>query len=302
MRRAWKIAAAAVLATGLATPLAAQGGVLNRLGRAARGAATGSFAIGLDKEREIGRNVAATVIGRWSVSSNAALNDYVNLVGTVVAQQSPRYTEVPFRFAVLETDEVNAFAAPGGYIFVTRGALEMMESEAELAGVLAHEVAHVDQKHVLESMRKGNMLNGARNEADLTGDAMDLVTKQITGVIFTGLARPDEMEADSLGMLYAAAAGYRPDGLLSFVRKLQAGESNERRRGLISDLKATHPAPADRIAALERQAAAAGLSPTSGQLLADRFRRFVGGGQAPAPAQPAAHPAARPATRPRSRH
>jgi predicted Zn-dependent protease len=297
MRRSLKIAAAAVLAAGFASPLAAQG-IVGRLGRAVRGAAVGSFSIGLDKEREIGRNVAATVAGRWPVSGNTALNDYVNMVGTVVAQQSPRNTEVPFRFAVLDTDEVNAFAAPGGYIFVTRGALEMMESEAELAGVLAHEVAHVDQKHVLESMRKGNMLNSARSEADLNGFLMDQVAGQLTSLIFTGLAKPDEMESDSLGMLYATAAGYRPDGLLSFVRKLQSGESNERRRRFLSDLKATHPAPAERIAALERQIAAAGLNPASGQLLADRFRRNVGGGQPAAAAHPAARPAGRPRTRP----
>jgi len=298
MRRVLKMAAAAVLAAGFASPLAAQG-IVGRLGRAARGAAMGSFSIGLDKEREIGRNVAATVAGRWPVSDNEALNGYVNLVGTVVAQQSPRNSEVPFRFAVLDTDEVNAFAAPGGYIFVTRGALEMMESEAELAGVLAHEVAHVDQKHVLESMRKGNMLNSARSEADLNGVLMDALAGQLTSLIFTGLAKPDEMESDSLGMLYAAAAGYRADGLVNFVRKLQSGEGNERRRQVLSDLKATHPAPAERIAALERQSAAASLNAGSGQLLADRFRRYVGGAQPAAPAQPAARPAARPRSRPR---
>lgn len=286
MRRALVIAAAGLMAASFALPLAAQGGVLGRLGRVAGGAAAGSFGIGLQKEREIGRNVAATVAGRWPVMNNAALNDYVNMVGTVVAQQSPRYTEVPFRFAVLDTAEINAFAAPGGYIFVTRGALEVMENEAELAGVLAHEVAHVDQRHVLESMRKANMLQGARSEADLDGFLMDQLAGQLTSLIFTGLAAPDEMESDSLGMLYAAAAGYRPDGLLSFVRKLQSGENNERRRGLLADLKATHPDAAGRIAALERQAAAASLNVASGQLLADRFRRHV-----------AAPPAARPAGR-----
>lgn len=275
MNRMISFAAAGVMAVALASPAVAQGGIVNRLGRAAGGAAAGSFAIGLDKERDIGRNVAATVIGRWHVVNTPALNDYVNLVGTVVAQQSPRFTEVPFRFAVLDTDEVNAFAAPGGYIFVTRGALDMMESEAELAGVLAHEVAHVDQKHVLESMRKTNMLQGARSEADLNGFLMDQVAGQLTGIIFTGLAKPDEMESDSLGMLYAAAAGYRPDGLLSFVRKLQTGDSNERRRRVLSDLKATHPDAAERIAALQRQATAASLNLASGQLLADRFRRYV---------------------------
>lgn len=293
MRRMLSLAAAAVLAAPLAAPLAAQGGILNRLRRAAGGAAASSFAIGLDKEREIGRNVAATVVGRFHVVNNAALNDYVNLVGTVVAQQSPRYTEVPFRFAVLDTDDINAFAAPGGYIFVTRGALEMMESEAELAGVLAHEVAHVDQKHVLESMRKANMLQGARSEADMNGFLMDQLTSQLTSLIFTGLARPDEMESDSLGMLYATAAGYRPDGLLSFVRKLQAGESNEGRRGRLADLKATHPDVGERIAALERQATAAHLNLASGQLLAERFRRFVGGGPPAQPAQQNARPATR---------
>ncbi|HET7229664.1 MAG TPA: M48 family metalloprotease [Longimicrobium sp.] len=293
MRRALTFAAAGVLAATLAAPLAAQGGILNRLGRAAGGAAAGSFGIGLDKEREIGRNVAATVAGRWHVLNNAALNDYVNLVGSVVAQQSPRYTEVPFRFAVLDTDEINAFAAPGGYVFVTRGALEMMESEAELAGVLAHEVAHVDQKHVLESMRKANMMQGARSEADLNGFLMDQLAGQLTGLIFMGLAKPDEMEADSLGMLYATAAGYRPDGLVSFVRKLQSGDTNERRRRFLSDLKASHPDAAERIAALERQAAAANLNPASGQLVADRFRRFVHGNQPAQPARPNARPAAR---------
>jgi len=293
MRRAMTLAAAGVLAASLAAPLAAQGGILNRLGRAAGGAAASSFGIGLAKEREIGRNVAATVAGRFGVVNNAALNDYVNMVGTVVAQQSPRYTEVPFRFAVLDTPDINAFAAPGGYIFVTRGALEMMESESELAGVLAHEVAHVDQKHVLESMRKANMMQGARSEADLNGFLMDQLTSQLTSLIFTGLAKPDELESDSLGMLYATAAGYRPDGLLSFVRKLQAGETNERRRGLLSDLKATHPDPAERIAALERQATAASLNLTSGQLLAERFRRFVGGGQPAQPVQPNPRPATR---------
>lgn len=285
MRRVLSIAAAALLAASLAGPVAAQG-ILGRVARAAGGAAAGSFGIGLQKEREIGRNVASVVAGRWNVVNNAALNDYVNMVGTVVAQQSPRYTEVPFRFAVLDTAEVNAFAAPGGYIFVTRGALELMENESELAGVLAHEVAHVDQKHVLESMRKANMLQGARSEADLDGFLMDQLAGELTSLIFTGLATEDELESDSLGMLYAAAAGYRADGLLSFARKLQAGETNERRRGLLADLKATHPDAAQRITAMERQLTAAGMNATSGQLLAERFRRHVAG-------QPAARPGRR---------
>jgi len=276
MRRAILIAAVAALAVpALGTRTAAQRGILGTVRRAAQGAAVGSFAIGVDKEREIGRGVAATVAGRWHVSSDAALNDYVNLVGTVVAQQSPRFTELPFRFAVLDTDEINAFATPGGYVFVTRGALELMESEAELAGVLAHEVAHVDQKHVLDQLRKQNMLAGAQSEADLNGFLLDQAVGRLTGVIFTGVGRENELESDSIGMVYAAAAGYRPDGLVTFVRRLQQNESNPRRGRFLAELKVTHPEPAVRVAALERQAAAEHLDFNSGQLLADRFRRFV---------------------------
>jgi len=275
MRRIHTLLSAPLLAAVLAVPARAQGGILNRLGGAARGAAAGSFAMSLDKERQIGREVAGVVTGRWHPVTNAALTDYVNLVGTVVAQQSPRYTELPFRFAVLDTDEINAFATPGGYVFVTRGALDLMESEAELAGVLGHEIAHVDQKHVLEQVRKGNMITGAASEADLNGPVLDRAIEQLTSLIFKGVGREAELESDSLGMLYAAAAGYRPDGLLTFVRKLQTNDSSPRRGRFLAEMRATHPPTADRIAALERQAPAENLNLTSGQLLADRFRRYV---------------------------
>jgi predicted Zn-dependent protease len=275
MKRATIISAALLVLVPVARAEAQRGGILGTLGHAARGAAASSFAIGLDKEREIGRGVAATVAGRWHVLNDPALNDYVNLVGQVVAQQSPRYTELPFRFAVLDTDEINAFATPGGYVFVTRGALELMESEAELAGVLGHEVAHVDQKHVLEQVRRGNMIQGAQSEADLNGFVLDQMVGKLTSLIFTGVGREAELESDSLGMLYASAAGYRPDGLVTFVRKLQTNESNPRRRGFLAEMKATHPEPTERITALERQAAAEHLDFNTGQLDADRFRRYV---------------------------
>ena len=275
MRHIHTILPAALLAATLAAPALAQGGILGRVRSAAGGAAMGSFAMSLEKEREIGREVAAVVAGRWRVVNDAALTDYVNLVGTVVAQQSPRYGELPFRFAVLDTDEINAFATPGGYVFVTRGALELMESEAELAGVLGHEVAHVDQKHVLEQVRRGNMIQGATSEAELSGPILDRLIEQLSSLIFTGVGRAAELESDSLGMLYAAAAGYRPDGLLTFVRKLQTNDSSPRRGRFLAEMRATHPPTTERISSLERQGPAASLDMTSGQLLADRFRRFV---------------------------
>src|SRR5262245_20903850 len=138
--------AAALGIAALAAPLGAQESPFDRLRRAAGATVAARMPIGVPKEIEIGRGVAATVAGRWRIHPDSALNGDVHLVGQLVAQESPRASEIAFHFAVLDTDEVNAFAAPGGYIFVTRGALAMMESEAELAGVLAHEVAHVDAK------------------------------------------------------------------------------------------------------------------------------------------------------------
>jgi beta-barrel assembly-enhancing protease len=211
------ILSAALLAVVLATPGCAQrGGILGRVAAAAGGAIANSFPIGVQKEVEIGRGVAATVIGRWGLVQDDSLSRYVNMVGQVVAQQSPRASELTYRFAVLNTDEVNAFAAPGGYVFVTRGALDVMQSESELAAVLGHEIAHVDLKHVLRRVQRASMLEGARDEANLTGPVLDAIFSAGASTLFTGLERGDELASDSLGMLYANAAGYRGDGMARF--------------------------------------------------------------------------------------
>ena len=275
VRRASLSVVTALLVVPMTTAPAAAQDIRGRILGAAGGALAASFPIGFPKEREIGRGIAATLAGRYPVSADSALNAYVDLVGQVVAQQSPRWAEVPFRFAVLETDEVNAFAAPAGFIFVTRGALSLMESEAELAGVLGHEVAHVDEKHVLERVRKGDMLQRARSEADLTGPLLDEAFGAGAGALFTGLGRGEEMESDSMGMLYAAAAGYRADGLLTFVQRLGAAEQSPSGPRILRALGQTHPKAADRMEALRRQAAARGIDLSAGQSLAERFRRHV---------------------------
>ena len=211
------------------------------------------------REREIGFGIAATVAGRYKVIADDAVLGYVNLVGQSVAQQSVRGGEVAFRFGVLDTEDVNAYAAPGGYVLITRGALGLMESEAELAGVLAHELAHVDQKHVVEAIRRSAVFEQVRDETQMTGSRLDSIAAFGTGVLFTGLSRGDELEADSLGLIYAAGAGYRTDGLLQFLRHLQAAEGTA---GLgLREWVATHPPTADRVAAVERQLGRAGPVP-----------------------------------------
>lgn len=238
---------------------------LGRIGQSA-------LPIGPQKEAEIGFGIAATVAGRYRVLQDAALTDYVNLVGLTVAEQSVRPGEASFRFGVLDTDEVNAFAAPGGWIFVTRGALARMESEAELAGVLAHEVAHVDETHVLDEIRRSSVFTSVRDEAELSGEVLNRLGEVGSSLLFTGLSREDELQADSLGMLYAAASGYRADGLVRFLERLEAGGGTA-----VREWTATHPPESERVAALRRQMDAAGLDPDTGRELRERFGERVPG-------------------------
>jgi predicted Zn-dependent protease len=223
------------------------------------------------KEREIGFGIAATVAGRYPLVRDDALTRYVNLVGQAVAQQSVRGSEVGFRFGVLDTDDVNAWAAPGGYVLLTRGALALMESEAELAGVLAHEVAHVDQKHVIEEIRRSAVFQQASDETQLQGALLDRISELGTTLLFTGLSRGDELQADSLGLMYAAGAGYRTDGLLQFLRHLQAAEGTA--AAGLREWIATHPPTAERLQVVERQLAGTPIQGADGSA---RFRSAMG--------------------------
>jgi predicted Zn-dependent protease len=237
---------------------------LGRIGTAA------VIPIGVEKEREIGAGIAATVVGRYSLVADDALNDYVSLVGAAVAEQSVRAGEVAFHFGVLDTDDVNAFAAPGGYVLVTRGALALMQSEAELAGVLAHEVAHVDEKHVLDDIRRSDVLATASDEAALQGPLLDRISELGASLLFTGLARDDEVEADALGVVYASAVGYRPDGMVQFLEHLEQAVRVE--SGGVREWVATHPPTSERIDALRRAMAQQGLQPDAGVGGEQRFR------------------------------
>jgi predicted Zn-dependent protease len=258
--------AGAVMLAAAARPAAAQG-ILDRLRQAANIART-LLPISTAKEVDIGRGIAATIAGRFPVSTDTSLTRYVNLVGLTVASQNPR-GDIEYRFAVLETPTVNAYAAPGGYVFVTRGALGLMESEAELAGVLAHEVGHVNQRHVINQIRKSDTMREVRDQLDIQGGTLDRVVGTGSNALFMGLSRGDELEADSLGIEYAAAAGYDPGGLAAFVTRLDrhAGE------GPVSEFFATHPKPNERAERLNAIAAREHLA--AGAVLQTRFRASV---------------------------
>jgi predicted Zn-dependent protease len=266
IRPAAALAALALLSAGTTTAAAAQG-VLDRLRQAAN-IARSLLPISTAKEVEIGRGIAATIAGRYPVSTDATLTRYVNLVGLTVASQDPR-PDITYRFAVLETPTVNAYAAPGGYVFITRGALGLIENEAELAGVLAHEVGHVNERHVIEQIRKSDTMRQVRDQLDIKGSTLDKVVGTGTDALFMGLSRGDELQADSCGIVYAAAAGYDPGGLAAFIARLNshAGE------GALADFFATHPKPDERIERLHAIARREGL--TTGVKLAERYRENV---------------------------
>ena len=203
------------------------------------------------QEIEIGRGVAATVAGRYTISRDPALTAYLNLVGNAVASADPR-PDVVYRFAVLDSDEVNAFAAPGGYVFVTRGALALMEDESMLAGVLAHEVVHVNQRDVIEEIqdraRTEFGIREAAERVDITGEQyLEQAIGLGANALFMGLSREDEIEADTIGMRLASDTGYDRGGIQRFVEQLEEHSD----AASLSLLEKTHPDPDDRLDALE---------------------------------------------------
>lgn len=236
---------------------------------------TAAVPISTEQEIEIGRGIAATVAGRYPVSRDTVLTRYVNLVGNVVAGVDPR-PDIVYRFAVLDSDEVNAFASPGGYVFVTRGALRLMEDEAMLAAVLAHEVAHVNQRDVIEEIqdraRTDLGIREAAERVDITGEQyLEKAIGAGANALFMGLSREDEIEADTIGVRTASAAGYDRGGLQRFVSRLEQHEDD----ASLSLLTKTHPDPDDRLRAIDAAEKRIPADRRGHVVAAERFRRHL---------------------------
>jgi predicted Zn-dependent protease len=226
---------------------------INKLVDTAKNAVTASSEIGEQEEIGIGRDVAARLLGAAPLMPNEGVQRYVNHVGRWLASQTER-PDLPWRFGVLDAPQLNAFATPGGNVFITRGLLERMKSEAELAGVLAHEIAHVLRKHHLKAIQKGAqtaLAGEALTQALARRDGANPNREKLIALgseVFTrGLDKSDELEADRLGVAIAARGGYDAYGLASVLQTLQA--MNPQDSGLALMFK-THPAPAERLDAL----------------------------------------------------
>jgi predicted Zn-dependent protease len=203
------------------------------------------------EEISIGRDVASRLLGAAPLVADARLQRYVNHVGRWLAAQTER-PDLPWQFGVLDSPNVNAFAVPGGTIFITRGLLGQMRNEAELAGVLGHEIVHVLRKHHLKAIQKGA-------QSALAGDALSVAIKDRAGpardklisfgteMYGRGLDKSDELEADRLGVVIAARAGYDAYGLPAVLQTLQALNAQDSALALMFK---THPAPGERLDAL----------------------------------------------------
>jgi len=243
-----------VAAMLVAAPAHAQFGSLMNKAQKAKEKAD-ELSIDDKEERELGEKVSAQLIEKYGAYQDKDVAKYVTLVGSVIAKESTR-PSLNWTFVVLDTDGVNAFAAPGGIVHVTRGLLGLAKNEAELAGILGHEITHVTAKHTVRAIEQGKMVSMGGDAAGGGAGRDELIAKmseKAYHLVLDGeFSRDDESEADQKGVRLANKLGYDPHGLAEVLKKIDARNTGrEDRNGLF----ASHPATKDRIAKIEAQIA-----------------------------------------------
>jgi predicted Zn-dependent protease len=232
-----------------------------------------------EEEHKLGRMLAARLAGNFGVWKDAYWTTYINLVGRSLVPYSSR-PDIKYRFAVLDTDAVNAYSAPAGYIFISRGLLKELESEAQLAGVLGHEIAHVSRKHVVKEVQKSHLYSGtaivALEAADVDDSQQEAIEMLVDAgwdkLVTKGLSKEDEYEADQFGTKNAARFGYDPYGLYHFIERLKEVENKPGEKMKI--FLSTHPKPSKRIKKLDKYFKDQGLKKISGKGFEDNYQSF----------------------------
>ena len=206
----------------------------------------------LEKEIQMGRQLAAEVEKQVKLVNDPTISEYVNRVGQNIVRNSD--AKVPFTIKVVESDEINAFALPGGFFYVNTALILAADDESELAAVMAHEIAHVAARHGTKQASKAELINFATLPLIFMGGVGGFALQQAAGFLipmqFLQFSRSDEAEADYLGLQYLYKTGYDPGAMVTFFEKLQAKESA--RPGSVSKMFSTHPPTADRIDATKK--------------------------------------------------
>jgi predicted Zn-dependent protease len=207
----------------------------------------------LESEISIGREYSQAVESSQKFVEDPMVTEYVNRIAQNLVRNSD--AKVPFTIKVIDSEEINAFAFPGGFLFVNYGVILAAQDEAELAGVMAHEIAHVAARHATRQMTRAQMFDLASIPLIFVGGGVGLAVREVVGLAIplstTKFARSFEAEADYLGVEYLYKAGYDPQALVSFFERIQV--QDEGKPGLVAKAFSTHPQTTDRIKKTQRE-------------------------------------------------
>lgn len=236
-----------------------------------------------DEEVKFGREIAARLLGQYKMSTNDRLQKYLNLVGTTLTRNCSR-PELDFHFILIDSSEMNAYSTPGGFVFVTSALLSRMENEAELAGVLAHEIAHITERHIVKELSlKGAEKSAVSSITVLIGGASEsvkialsqAVDKAVDLILRDGYKKEDEMQADTSAVFLGALSGYDPSGVVSFLEKIGKVKTSVGKTYPVYDL---------RLATINQAIADEGINRASLALNTERFYSITSGGKRDNPA------------------
>ena len=223
----------------------------NQIGkRKINGGFIASMSGSIEKEVSFGRELAAEVDRQAKFVDDPVITEYVNRVGQNVVLHSD--AKIPFTIKVIDSDEVNAFALPGGFFYVNKGLLLAADNEAEIAGVMAHEIAHVAARHAMENIAKANLWQGLAIAGSIfLGGIPGLIYQNTAGLglaaLFSKFSRSAETEADRLGTQYLYAAGYDPNAMATMFEKLAS--KNKKKPGFLAKTFSSHPQSIERLEA-----------------------------------------------------
>jgi hypothetical protein len=206
----------------------------------------------LDREIALGRSLSQEVEGSARLVTDPVINEYINRIGQNLVRNSD--ARVPFTIKVLDNEEVNAFALPGGFFYVDSGLILAADNEAELAGVMAHEIAHVAARHATKNMTRAQIWNFASVPLIFVGGPVAYAVAEVAGLAvplgFLKFSRDAEREADLLGLEYDYVSGYDPEAFVEFFEKLNV---EKKKPNLVAKAFATHPMNVERIEAAQEE-------------------------------------------------